>query len=348
MICCHNSQHLITPTLNHLADQIMEAEIPWEVIVVDNGSSDQTADVVRAVWPERAPARLRVVNEANLGLAFARERGFQASQFEIVSFLDDDNWVANDWVDSVYEIMSSSPDVGACGGVSQAVPESEPPAWFRQVQSKYAVGPQGDYVGDITWRRGHLWGAGLTVRKSAWEGLVARGFQHLTVGQQDRTLCTGEDTELCFALRLAGWRLRFEPRLRLSHYIPAPRLRWQYLRRRMRGLGVGSVGLDPYRHALAGDVNGFEDRPVSLWLWSTAVVIRKLARYRTKLASSRWTAHEGDMDVLAIERLTGRLLELRKRRKTYDLSIQQIRQASWRDPQLDTIEKRRNAFLEPA
>lgn len=317
---------------------------PWEVIIVDNASMDMTAQVAHSVWPKNPPAQLRVVSEPRLGLAFARERGFKSAQFESVSFVDDDNWVADDWIECVFEIMSNSSNIGACGGVSLAVPETEPPTWFEQVQSKYAIGPQGDVAGDITWSRGFLWGAGLTVRKSAWEGLVSRGFRHLLVGREGGSLGTGEDEELCLALRLAGWRLRFEPRLQLSHFIPSHRLRWHWLRRRMRGFGAGSVGLDPYRHAQSGHLDRFEGRTGSIWLWSTAAVIRKLSRFRAKLPSSWWTALEGDMDVLAIEMLNGRLLELLRRRKSYDFSIQHIRNASWRDSLLDTVEQPKNAF----
>ncbi|MGH7265987.1 MAG: hypothetical protein ACREMB_14255, partial [Candidatus Rokuibacteriota bacterium] len=56
---------------------------------------------------------------------------------------------------------------------------------------------------------------------------------------------SGGDAEICFALRLAGWRLWFEPRMRLRHFIQTHRLDWWYLRRLFRGVGASSVGFDP-------------------------------------------------------------------------------------------------------
>lgn len=344
VICCHNSEQRIAQTLNHLAAQQVPTRKPWEVVIVDNASSDKTAQLAHTIWSQDPPAPLRVVDEPKRGLAFARQRGFQAARFEFVSFVDDDNWVAKDWVEGVYEIMSSSSDIGACGGVSRAVCETEPPTWFRQVQSKYAIGRQGDVAGDITWSRGYLWGAGLTVRKSAWERLVSRGFRPLLVGRQGRTLGSGEDQELCLALRLAGWQLCFEPRLRLSHFIPTHRLRWRYLRRMMRGFGASSVEHDPYRHVLPDNSDGLEARHGSIWLRKTGSVIKKLLRYKGRLLISWWMAMEGDGNVLAIEYLVGRLGELVRRRESYDRSFQQISEASWRDPLLKIREGDRNAL----
>src|SRR5436305_10300761 len=108
IICCYNSAKRLPETLAHLARQ--NSPIPWEVIVVDNASTDDTARVARECWPsETAP--LRIVDEPKSGLIYARVSGLQASRYEWLSFVDDDNWVAPDWLQLVAEIFSSRPEV---------------------------------------------------------------------------------------------------------------------------------------------------------------------------------------------------------------------------------------------
>ena len=91
-----------------------------------------------------------------------------------------------------------------------------------------------------------LWGAGLSIRWSAWEQLDSNGWRHLLGGRLGANLSGCDDLELSYALRFAGWKLWYEPRMRLQHFLPARRLHWPYLRRLHRGGGASSVGLDPY------------------------------------------------------------------------------------------------------
>ena len=92
VLCCHNSAGRLPLTLAHLAAQQISPKLAWEVIVVDNASNDGTAEVAMKAWPEDAPVKLHVVHESQLGLSNARWRGFSQARYEVVSFIDDDNW----------------------------------------------------------------------------------------------------------------------------------------------------------------------------------------------------------------------------------------------------------------
>jgi len=330
VVCCHNSAKRLPQTLAHLAAQQVRKGLEWEVIVIDNASRDQTGQVALASWPANAPAPLRVVYESRLGLTHARHRGLAEAKYELISFVDDDNWVCPEWVQLVSEVMSQHPDVGACGGIVDGVCEADPPSWFAGYRSSYAVGPQAREAGDITWTRGFLWGAGLSIRKSAWQELVGRGFRPLLTDRRGRTLRAGGDSELCFALRLAGWRLWYEPRLRLQHVLPAHRLKWNYLRRMHRGFGASSVEFDPYLRAQRGNYENISEGPKYTWQRESIEVLKTLLQYRHKLLGLLYYPLEGDPDVLFIERLLGRLSELLRRRRAYDLSFREIWEAPWR------------------
>ena len=303
--------------MSHLLAQQVSQDIKWEVIIVDNASTDKTPVVAESLWPRNPPVPLRIIHEPKLGLSYARYSGVEAAKYEIVSFVDDDNWVCPEWVQATSEIMRGNPDVGACGGMSEAACEEAPPWWFGDYAGDYAVGFQGEGAGDITFTRGYLWGAGLSIRKSAWRHLQRVGFKSLLVGRRGKSLSSGEDSEICFALRLAGWRLWYDERLNLRHYIPSNRLKWSYLRRLHRGFGASTVGLEPYsEHLLTPDSD--PGRPFRrTWQWKAAGTLKLLLR---QLQDVRLVdgLGEGSPQILKLEWTWGRFLEFLKRRNGYN------------------------------
>ncbi|MEO1391069.1 MAG: glycosyltransferase [Cyanobacteria bacterium J06634_6] len=345
IICCHNSAKELPQTLAHLAAQTIDSGVDWEVIVIDNASSDDTAKVATSLWPEDAIAPLRIVLEPKLGIINARYRGIAEARYEILSFIDDDNWVCPTWVQTISDIMSQHPEIGACGGKNTPKFEGEKPWWFDLSGKSYAVGSQGpESGGDVTWTKARLLGAGLSIRKTAVEQLVDTGFRSLLVGCTGKALNRGEDTELCFALVLAGWHLWYEPRLQLTHFLTADRLHWQYLRRLRRGGGRATLGFDPYRLALEACE---QEHSISFWwnsqptisqqsdrrIWRQQLfsALRDLLRHPLTLVSSLVQPMEGDVRALKTEIRIGRFLELLQSRQTYDANIQAVRNAAWRN-----------------
>ena len=250
IICCHNGATRLTTTLAHLKLQ-EPPTVPWEVLIIDNASTDGTAEVARSCWQD-GPVPLRVVSEPHLGVRYARERGFCEARYAFLGFLDDDNWAAKDWVRTAYEIISSDTGLGAVGSILMPVCEVPSPAWFDDFHSRYAILTEHDLEQMPEPEPHYLPTAGLCVRKGAWVRLIQNGFQFQLIGRTGKKLQGGEDTELTMALRLSGWKLRIDPRLRLQHFVPAQRLRWNYLRRLERGHGASWALLDAYsEHSLS-------------------------------------------------------------------------------------------------
>ena len=327
-VCCHNSAARLAPTLGHLADQRGIPGFPWEVLVIDNASTDRTADIARETWPPAAAAPLRVIPEPRPGLQFARARAFDSARYPVVSFIDDDNWVDPDWIRLVWEILSARADVGACGGRSEAECEVPPPGWFPSWAHCYAVGPQGPPNEEPAGERPQLWGAGLSIRRSAWTGLVAGGFRPLLQDRQGQRLLSSGDDELSLALRLAGWRLWYDSRLRLKHFLPAPRLAWSYLRRLHRGFGLSLT--DAYWFALGEGIGRCPDYRKS-WFWVCLRQLWYVARILpTVLELRNPAAGEGDGRILEAEERVGRLQALWSARWDYRRHRRWVATAPWR------------------
>ena len=244
IICCHNSESRLLPTLRHLAEQHVNIDTPWEVILVDNASTDQTESLAKSLWQQYGcNNNFKVVFEPKLGLMNARIKGLKSASFEYICFTDDDNWLDVNYVQQVYYIFESHPEVAICGGKIEAVFETgfQPPAWFHKYQHAYAVGAQGGTEGDVSDSRGYLWGAGLSFRKSVLLGLFDSGFKPLLTDRKGKLLTSGGDAELCYALRACGWKLWYSPQLRLRHFIASFRVDWNYLLKMYKGFGASHV-----------------------------------------------------------------------------------------------------------
>lgn len=321
VICCHNSAHELPETLAHLSRQTIDDPDAWEVIVIDNASTDGTADVALRIWQGHTSVAFRVVREDRLGLIHARLRGAAEARHEILSFIDDDNWVCPDWIERVARTFEEHPDVGACGGRISAVFEGGvEPAWFNVGQASYAIGTQGPHTGYVPERRGHLWGAGLSIRASAWQQAVVEGLSPRLVGSQGKNLSRGDDTEICYALRLFGWKLWYDEALTLSHHIPKERQSWRHLRQLRRGGGQASVYLDAYRYALSKKMESMpaEKSIPPGWHSEFLASIRFLAIHPKVLFLGALTQGEGRREALIYEKHLGRLTALLKVRSGYN------------------------------
>src|SRR5882672_6498139 len=253
ILCCYNSAGRLAETLKHLARQSVPKAIPWEVILVNNASTDDTAAVAVRVWQESGgPTALRILNEKKPGKSFALNTGFTAARHGLLVTVDDDNWLEEDYLRIAHEIMSIHPEIGALGGSVTAHFEEPPPPWFKEVESCYAVGAQGGEGGDITDYKPHVAGAGMILRKSAYLNLLERGFNFSLRDREKGKLTAGGDTELCYALALCGYHIWYDQRLKLEHFMPAVRLTKSYFWELARGIRSAGPALACYEIALRG------------------------------------------------------------------------------------------------
>jgi glycosyltransferase involved in cell wall biosynthesis len=330
VICCHNSAGRLPETLRHLAAQRVGGEPAWEVVVVDNASTDDTAQTARRNWPADAPAPLRVVAEPQPGLSHARIRGIREARYEIISFIDDDNWASENWIGQVGAIFARHPEIGVCGGRIEAVCEITPPGWFEMVQGHYAVGQQYKQSGEVTTTSGTLLcGAGLTLRTAALRQLFDDGFVFLLTGRKGRRLLTGEDSELCFALRASGWRFWYEDDLVLRHFIPKERLRWDYAVRLMRGIGESSNIFALYLGAL--NAPPFDRLPgwKKNWFFQFSKALWQLVRIVGRHPETFFRSPEGQRWSLEFEKLKSQVAAMWALRGRYRQMGNGIRSAGW-------------------
>jgi glycosyltransferase involved in cell wall biosynthesis len=250
IICCFNSAERLPVTLSHITRQELPEGFRWEVIIVNNNSSDDTVEVAKREWQKKAlDVPLRVIHENTPGLSHARRSGILHAAYKYSVFCDDDNWLAPDYLSVAYSIMESKDNIGVLGGFGIAVCESDLPDWFELKQNGFAVGAQAKENGDLTEKR-HIWGAGAVLRTKFLAALYRAGINTILSDRSGKNLTSGGDYEISLWFILGKYRLWYDDRLVFSHYISEDRLTPDYVDRLWKGFISAEQLLAAYKRII--------------------------------------------------------------------------------------------------
>lgn len=201
--------------------QVVPESILWEIIVVNNASTDNTSEIAETEWRkyDHPSRKFRIVDEKEPGLSYARQKGAKEALYKYIIFCDDDNWLDSFYLFNAFNIMESDPRIGALGGKSTAVTDDlKLPEGFESVQNGFAVGPQSLHQGDVS-KTCMLWGAGMVTRTELFLKSFNTKYPSIMVGRKGEALSSGEDTEFCFRLLLKGYKLFYDEKLTFIHFI---------------------------------------------------------------------------------------------------------------------------------
>src|SRR5262245_38244580 len=189
IIPCYNSEKTIRVQLEALVNQRWSE--PWEVIVADNGSQDDTY-VIAQSFKDCLP-RLRTIRAAEKkGASYVRNAGARVAHGETLAFCDADDEVGPGWVAAMGTALQNYDLVA-----SRFNTEKLNPPWLQSSP----VNPQKDDVQKVSYPPylSHAGGSGLGVKRSV----------HELIGGFDESLPAQEDTDYCFRVQLAGLQLHF-------------------------------------------------------------------------------------------------------------------------------------------
>jgi glycosyltransferase involved in cell wall biosynthesis len=240
----YNGENRLPKVLDKLKEQIEAEDINWEVIVVDNNSTDGTAKVVKEYqenWLKDVP--LKYCFEPEQGFPFARQKAISQAQGELIGFLDDDNLPSDNWVKAAYTFAEKYPQVGAFSSKIVGVFETEPSEEIKPILFYLALVDRGSQPLMYEPRKKGLPpGAGLVVRREVWQKCVPERL--FLVGRAGTSIMpAGEDAEALLYIYKAGWEIWYNPNMEIKHLIPTWRLQKTYLMRLMRSIGLGRFHL---------------------------------------------------------------------------------------------------------
>ncbi|MEL7332883.1 MAG: hormogonium polysaccharide biosynthesis glycosyltransferase HpsE, partial [Cyanobacteria bacterium J06560_2] len=287
VIATYNGAKRLVNVLDCLRCQIDTDSIAWEIIVVDNNSSDNTAAVVQRyqlTWPDTVP--LRYEFEAQQGAGYARQKGTEVANSPVIGYLDDDNLPWLNWVRSAYRFAQRYPHVGVYGSRIRGKFSTSPPPHFERIAAFLALTDRGSK--SIPYRPEAKIlppGAGLVVRRQAWLDNVP---EERTLADKFGDREAGEDLEVVLRIQSAGWPVWYNAEMWMYHDIPGHRLTREYLLKLFKGIGLSRyhtrmLSLHPWKRPLMVVPYAIND---------VRKIVRHLWRYRQEAMTDTVAASE--------------------------------------------------------
>ncbi|HKS40553.1 MAG TPA: glycosyltransferase [Blastocatellia bacterium] len=234
VISTYNRSEMLAAAIESVVAQENEA-VSYEVIVVDNNSTDKTREVVEG-YIKRGQEKLRYVFEGRQGVSYARNTGIAEARGEIIAFADDDVRVSKDWVAKIKRAFDLHPEVDCIGGKVLPRWESETPRWLtRDHWMPLALQDYGDDPVAINAdNKLCLVSANLAFRSEAFEetGLFEPDLQRVK-----NSIGSMEDAELLERFWRTGRKSLYVPDLIVVTDVPAERMTKSYHRRWHTGHG---------------------------------------------------------------------------------------------------------------
>lgn len=251
IICTHNRAQYLGAAIDSLLNQDFAEE--YEVIVVDNASSDRTREVIEA---RLSHSRLRYIHESVLGLSVARNTGAKQALSPILAYLDDDAVASSQWLQVLHDAYQSSEKLAIAGGKVTLLwaDGMEAPPWL----SAGLAGNLGAY--DLGEAIVYIDRPGLTPRGLNYSirqsFLKQIGGFDVNLGRVGKNLLSNEELVMTEKALELGWQVAYLPTATVAHNVAPERIRRGWFLNRGWWQGISEC----YREQLAGHA-GVEQLP---------------------------------------------------------------------------------------
>lgn len=243
IICTHNREQYLGAAIDSLLNQ--QCSVTFEVIVVDNASSDRTHTLVHDRLPHPL---LTYVYEPVTGLSVARNTGARTAQGQILAYLDDDAIASPDWLQALWNLYQQYEDVAIAGGRTSLIwPDGvQPPRWMStELSGSLGLYDLGDTLTFIENPGQTPRGLNYSLRRTFWESIGGFDSQLGRVGKQ---LLSNEELQMTEKALEAGWRVAYIPNAHVAHNVAPERLHQTWFLNRSWWQGISEY----YREKLAG------------------------------------------------------------------------------------------------
>ena len=244
IICTHNRAEYLGAAIDSLLQQ---DKSDFEVLVVDNASSDRTIDVVEA---RLSNPRLKYIYEPSIGLSIARNTGARCATGEILAYLDDDAVASPTWLSVLTRAFQNNEKLAVAGGkVTLLLPPGITlPYWMSENLAgnlgKYDLGNQ---VVEITTANMTPRGLNYSIRQTF---LAQIGGFNVNLGRVGKNLLSNEELVVTELALQQGWQVAYLPDAEVAHNVTSERLEPAWFLKRSWWQGISEC----YREQMAGTV----------------------------------------------------------------------------------------------
>ncbi len=246
-----NRDKSLKETLQSFLSAVLPENLEVEITVVDNNSTDNTPAVVEEMKLLYSAIKLEYLFEKEQGRSFALNAGITRADGDLISGIDDDEKIEENWFVEVEKTFRERWDeIDFVGGKILPTFESEPPSWIEPL--KLGVICWRDF-GDEEWVYDHdspmITGGHGIFKRSVFERI---GLYDQSVGAQGKGFISGEDEVFFDQLLTHEMRGIYCPELIIYHFVPTYRLNKNYYRRWLFGVGMSRFLADKNYKAIEG------------------------------------------------------------------------------------------------
>ncbi len=235
IICTYNRAKYIGPLLESIAANDL-AKSAYEIVLVDNNSTDNTREICEAFAKAHKDVQFRYVLEPEQGLSAARNKGIKEAKGDVIVYIDDDALVDTDYLRTYAEWFEAHPETMACGGPIEPLYETKEPSWmtpytkalltaWMNYGDKVREYPQGRYPG----------GGNAAYRKEVFDKV---GLFNTALGRKGGNLMGSEEKDIFDKMHSLGMQVLYLPTPILHHIIPQAKLEPDYFNRLTTQIGI--------------------------------------------------------------------------------------------------------------
>jgi glycosyltransferase involved in cell wall biosynthesis len=236
LLATRNRAELLRSVLNAYT-KLLEPSGGWKLVIVNNGSTDKTAEVLTSFQGELP---VRWLSEPKLGKNFALNTGLGAVEGDLVVFTDDDTFPAGDWLVQLRRAADHQPGYAMFGGTILPRWEVPPPHWVGWVDQAAAFTLSDSSLGAGKTEAELVFGPNMAIRMKVFESGVRFDT---SIGPRGSSYPMGSETELLLRLGRQGHLAWHVPSAVVEHFIRQEQLTMQWVLRRAIRFGRGQYRL---------------------------------------------------------------------------------------------------------
>lgn len=223
--------------LEGLFESILQQNIDtsyYEVVIVNNNSTDDTELKCRQFIAANPSIRIKYVKERQQGLSFGRNRGIKESEAEYLTFLDDDAVLTPNFMEETVTFLDAHPEVSAIGGKILLKYLCEKPSWSNPyMASLFGFFDKGDKSKQFT--TDYFRGSNMSFRADLFQNYDAFNTK---LGRVGRQLYGNEEKELFFRLQSGSEKMWYVPQAVVLHLVPVERTSPDFIKKQAIGTGI--------------------------------------------------------------------------------------------------------------
>jgi glucosyl-dolichyl phosphate glucuronosyltransferase len=233
-ICTYNREQYLPQLFNSILKQTLDKS-KFEVILINNNSPGNTAELFEIFKNECPDILTSYAVEAQQGLSFARNHAIGLAKFELITFLDDDAFIQEDYLEVCVKAFEAESKMDALGGKILLHYESIIPKWENKfINSLLGFFDLGNSPMAFS-RNNYPRGSNMTFKTNIFEKI---GLFNTSLGRTDKSMMGGEEKELFDRINKANLGVFYDPKAIVFHSVPIERTTDAFIRRQAIGAGM--------------------------------------------------------------------------------------------------------------